>query len=64
MEEKKEGNKNPLLIGVLAVVFFVIYLMYSSYQTDKIMDRSYKESEKLMKDAQKEIDDIMNNHNY
>ena len=50
MEENKEGNKNPIFIGVLAVIFFVIYLIYSSYETDRIMDRSFKESEKIMRD--------------
>ena len=59
MEENKEGNKNQILIGVLAVIFFVIYLEYSSYETDRIMDRSFKESEKIMKDAQREVDDMM-----
>jgi|GEM_PF-3681147 len=62
MEENKGGN--PLLIGVLAVIFFVIYLVYSSYETDRIMDRSFKESEKIMKDAQREVDDMMRDYNY
>jgi|TARA_B110000003_G_C16563644_1_gene501453 uncharacterized protein YpmB len=64
MEENKEGNKNQILIGVLAVIFFVIYLVYSSYETDRIMDRSFKESEKIMKDAQREVDDMMRDYNY
>jgi len=62
MEENKGGN--PILIGVLAVIFFVIYLVYSSYETDRIMDRSFKESEKIMKDAQREVDDMMRDYNY
>ena len=64
MKENKEGNKNPISIGVLAVIFFVIYLIYSSYETDRIMDRSFKESEKIMKDAQREVDDMMRDYNY
>ena len=64
MEENQGDKKNPLMIGILVVVLFVIYLIWSSYETDRIMDRSYKEADKMMRDAQKEVNDIMRDDDY
>lgn len=64
MKEEQGNKQNPLMIGILTVVLFVIYLIWSSYETDRIMDRSYKESEKIMRDAQRDVDRMMRDYNY
>ena len=51
----QEGKKNPVMIAFLTIIIFVIYLIWSSYETDRIMDRSYKETEKIMKDARRDL---------
>ncbi|MEJ6775928.1 MAG: hypothetical protein QNK85_01215 [Crocinitomicaceae bacterium] len=64
-ENKNKGDNNNLIIGgVVSVIIFVIYLIYSSYETDRMMDRIENDTEKIMRDTERQMDDIMRDYNY
>jgi uncharacterized protein YoxC len=62
MAQENTKKQNPTVIIAIAAISLVIYLVWSSWQTDRIMDRSYDQAEKIMEKAQKDAEAMMDKY--
>jgi hypothetical protein len=55
-QSKTVSNKSYVIWGlVTAVVITIIYLMYSSYETDRLYDKAVKDVERMQNEAERDI---------